>query len=186
MKGNEALLSVLGLLERLEMSYMVTGSYATNVYGLPRSTKDADVIVEAPAESVSAVLDQLELPLRADPQMLFETVTASRRWIIGVDGSPFVIEVFLLNNHGFDRSRFDRRLRLVLMEGVEASVPTAEDVIVQKLRWVARARRAKDMTDACNVMMVQAGKLDWAYIERWCGELGAEAVLAEARELAED
>jgi hypothetical protein len=184
-KGNEALISLLSVLERLDVPYMVTGSYATNVYGLPRSTKDADVIVEAESDLIFDALDQLRPPLRPNPQLLFETVTATRRWIVEIESSPFVIEVFLLNNHAFDRSRFDRRGKHEFLTGVEAWLPTAEDVIVQKLRWVALNRREKDFSDACNVMMVQARKLDWPYIERWCAELGASDILAEARAMAE-
>ena len=185
MKGNEALVSLLGVLERLDVPHMVTGCYATNLYGLPRSTKDADVIVEAESDLIFDALDQLKPPLRPNPQLLFETVTASRRWIVEIESSPFVIEVFLLNSHAFDRSRFDRREKHEFLSGVEAWLPTAEDVIVQKLRWVARNHREKDFSDACNVMMVQAGKLDWAYIEHWCAELGACDVLTEARKIAE-
>jgi hypothetical protein len=71
-----------------------------------------------------------------------------------------------------------------VLPGAKAWLPTAEDVIVQKLRWSALAKRPKDFKDACDVMAVQAGNLDWPYIERWCEELGASAVLAEAREIA--
>lgn len=181
MNGNDAVLTVLAILEDLALPYMVTGSYATNVFGLPRSTKDADLIVEAEASRIHEVLDRLAPPLRPDPQMLFETVTSSKRWIVRLDRSPFVIEIFLLNNHAFDRSRFTRRRRELVLPKVSAWLPTPEDVIVQKLRWVALARRAKDFEDACNVLAVQGSALDWDYIEKWCGELGAAEVLEEAR-----
>jgi len=182
MNANEAVLSVLAVLEELQVPYMVTGSYAANVFGLPRSTKDADLIVEAEASRIHEVLDRLVAPLRPDPQMLFETITSSRRWIVRLDHSPFVIEIFLLNNHPFDRSRFTRRRREPVLPDVNAWLPTPEDVIVQKLRWVALSRRAKDFEDACNVMAVQGSALDWDYIVKWCAELDAAEVLEEARQ----
>jgi hypothetical protein len=185
MKGNEALLAVLAALEQLDVPYMVTGSFATNVYSIPRSTKDADVIVEAESEQIFELLDALPPGLKADGQMLFETVTASKRWLISVEGSAFMIELFLLNSHAFDRSRFDRRRRLGLVPEVAAFVPTAEDVVVQKLRWVARVNRDKDFNDAVGVIRTQGEKLDWPYIEKWCAELGASDALAEARRMAE-
>jgi len=185
MKGNEAVLAVIADLERLGIHYMVTGSYASNVHGVPRSTKDADFIIEAPPEEIDRLLDSLEPPLRSDPQMLFETVTSSHRWIVRVDRSPFTVELFLLNNHPFDRSRFDRRTREEVLPGTMAWLPTAEDVIVQKLRWSASAKRPKDFKDACDVIGVQRGRLDWPYIEKWCADLGASAILAEARSIPE-
>lgn len=96
-----------------------------------------------------------------------------------------MIELFLLDTHPFDRSRFDRRVREEVLPGSLAWLPTAEDVIVQKLRWSARGKRAKDLADACAVIVVQAGNLDWPYIEKWCAELDIMATLAEARVIAE-
>ena len=45
----------------------------------------------------------------------------------------------------------------------ETWIPTAEDVIVQKLRWARR----KDIDDARNVLAVCADTLDWDYLTRW-------------------
>ena len=167
MNGNEAVAVLIRELEALGIAYMVTGSFASNVHGIPRSTKDADLILEAPPEQIDRLLDALRPPLRPDPQMLLETVTSSRRWIVRLARSPFVIELFLLDNHAFDRSRFDRRVRGEVLPGMEAWLPTAGDVIVQKLRWSVRAKRPKDFSDACEVIQVQAGQLDWSYIEKW-------------------
>ena len=45
-------------------------------------------------------------------------------------------------------------------------LPTAEDVIVQKLRW----GRPKDLEDARDVLAVQTpARLDMGYITRWSG-----------------
>jgi hypothetical protein len=55
-------------------------------------------------------------------------------------------------------------------------------VIVQKLRWSRGARRSKDFDDVVAVMAVQGeAKLDWSYIESWCGEHGTLDLLAEAK-----
>jgi hypothetical protein len=185
MTGNEAVEAVIAALEQLEISYMITGSFASNVYGLPRSTKDADFIIEAPPDQIDRLLNGLKPPLRSDPQMLFETVTSSRRWIVRVDRSPFIVELFLLNSHPYDRCRFDRRCRLEIIPGIKASLATAEDVVVQKIRWASRGKRPQDLVDASNVIQVSGGSLDWSYIEKWCAELDATAALAEARAMAE-
>ena len=53
----------------------------------------------------------------------------------------------------------------------------AEDVIVMKLRWF----RQKDRDDVRNVIAVQRGKLDWAYIESWCQRHGTLVLMEEIR-----
>ncbi len=52
-------------------------------------------------------------------------------------------------------------------------IPTAEDVIVQKLRW----HRDKDLGDVRNVIAVRSGELDWEYIRRWAGTHGTLELL---------
>jgi hypothetical protein len=40
MNADEAVVALVGVLESLAIPYMVSGSLATNVYGVPRSTDD--------------------------------------------------------------------------------------------------------------------------------------------------
>ena len=57
-----------------------------------------------------------------------------------------------------------------------AYVPTAEDVIVQKLRWA----RDKDVIEAADVLAVRgAGSLDMDYVRNWCRLHGGEVRLDE-------
>lgn len=46
MTEEEALIEVLARLDRPAIPYMLTGSYASNYYGQPRATADADLVVE--------------------------------------------------------------------------------------------------------------------------------------------
>jgi hypothetical protein len=54
---------------------------------------------------------------------------------------------------------------------------TAEDMIVQKVRW----NRDKDRDDARNILAVQGSALDFPYIERWCDAHGTRERLEELR-----
>jgi len=80
-----------------------------------------------------------------------------------------------------DRSRFERRRKLTLLSR-EAWLPSAEDVIVQKLRWCKRANRGKDFDDVVSVLGVQGPDLlDWNYITNWCSLHGTLELLEEAK-----
>jgi hypothetical protein len=74
--------------------------------------------------------------------------------------SPFTIELFLLSDDPHHQERFRRRVAVEVF-GRTVWMPTAEDVIIQKLRWA----RPKDLDDARGVLAVQAGRLDRAYLE---------------------
>ncbi len=56
-------------------------------------------------------------------------------------------------------------------------LPTAEDVVIQKLRW----RREKDIADARNVIAVCFDALDWEYLRRWTDLHGTTQLLDQLR-----
>lgn len=179
--GEMAVGVLLDALNGLSLDYMVVGSFSSNRYGVPRATKDADLVLRIMAAQRESLFDVLPESFRIDPQVSFEMVTGTWRQIIQIPEIPFTIELFELSEDAHDQSRFERRRKLTLL-GREAWLPTAEDVIVQKLRWCKGARRGKDFDDVVAVMGVQGEKsLDWSYIEHWCNQHGTLDLLAEAK-----
>jgi len=76
---------------------------------------------------------------------------------------PFEIELFDISSEPFDQSRFHRRQKTSL-EGRTVWLPTAEDVIVQKLRWATLGNREKDMLDVVGILKVRRDRLDFTYV----------------------
>jgi hypothetical protein len=82
----------------------------------------------------------------------------------------FQVELFGVTEDAHDRERFARR-RSVSLFGLAICVPTAEDVVINKLRWWKAAGRRKDFDDARNVVAVQKASIDHAYLVTWCSRL---------------
>jgi len=182
MNGTDALISLIRALEKAEVPYMIVGSYSSNFYGIPRSTMDADLVVSLDHADWGKLSSILPPNLELEQQSSFEMVTSTRKELIKVKNSPFEIELFHLSNDPHDSSRFDRRQKVEIMPGVGACLPTAEDVIIQKLRWSRSAKRAKDFADVVAVLQVQGPeRLDWLYIEDWCAKHETLGLLAEAK-----
>ncbi len=158
---------------------VLVGAFAYSAYGIPRSTKDADFVVSAPAADVDAIRRRIPSGLQLDPQARMELFTGTMRWVLRVEGILFQIEVFLLGNDPHHRELFarKRRERMAIIER-EAWIPTAEDLVIQKLRWARR----KDLDDAQNILAVQGEAIDYAYIEQWCRQHGTIDRLREVRE----
>jgi hypothetical protein len=180
MNGTTALLKLIKAFEAADVRYMIVGSYSSNFYGIPRSTKDADLVIHLTSKEWAKLPSFLPEGIEVEDQMSFEMVTSTKRELLRVKNSLFQIELFGLSEDAHDQSRFNRRKRVEIFEGVEVCLPSAEDVIVQKLRWCKGAARAKDFQDTVAVLQVQGKSLDMPYIERWCGEHGTLDVLAEA------
>lgn len=177
----EATLAVIDALETLGIPYMLVGSLSSNVYGIPRSTHDADFVIECAAELLPRMAAHLGPAYRLDPQMTFETATMTGRHILNVVGIPFKIELFHLSDDLHDRERFKRRRRQKLLDR-EINLPTREDVIITKLRWALILKRSKDLDDVKAVLAVQGPKnIDWHYVYGWCDQHGTRALLDEIR-----
>jgi hypothetical protein len=180
MTGDEATLAVIDTLEALQVPYMLVGSLSSNVYGVSRSTKDADFVIQVGDLSVRTIADRLGPSFRLDPQTSFETVTLSTRHVLEVVGTSFQIEFFHLSDDPHDQERFRRRVRIKAYNR-DLSLPTVEDVIITKLRWTQGGRRTKDWDDVRNVIAVQGDRIDWAYVHHWCDQHGTRAILEEIR-----
>jgi hypothetical protein len=180
MEAESLTLEVIDVIEREQIPYMLVGSFSSNLFGVPRSTKDLDVVVELGSRSIHDIARHLDARFHLPPQMAFESVTGTARHIIDVQGTQFKIEIFRLSGDAHDQERFRRRLQ-VPWKGRLVWVPSPEDVIVMKIRWLAGLRRNKDFDDSLQVATIRRDTLDWAYMERWCQVHGTSEILAEIR-----
>jgi hypothetical protein len=179
--SDEATAAVIDALDALHVPYMVVGSFSTNFYGIPRSTHDADFVVQLGPGMISVLAKHLGPSFRLEPQMSFETVTATSRYLLQVVNSPFPIELFLLSDDAHDVERFARRRRERIGDR-DAFLPTVEDVIITKLRWSRFGRRRKDIEDVEDVITVQRDHIDWGYVVSWCDRHGTRELLESVRD----
>lgn len=180
MKIEELAALVIEACEAERADHMLTGALATSHYGIPRSTKDVDVVISISSpDPIMRVAKRLHPHVVFDAQVQFDTLTWGRR-LVGVTSQspPFKVELFELFDDPFVKTQFARR-RIIISEQLKRStwLPTAEDVVVQKLRW----GRVKDLEDARDVLAVQGPEsLDMTYIEKWCDLHGTRERLQKA------
>ena len=99
--------------------------------------------------------------------------------------SGYKVDVFVLREDAYDRCAFGRATQRSLAgdaSGRQFRMATAEDIVLRKLLWF----RAGDETserqwkDVLDVVRVQAGALDRAYLSRWATHLDIDDLLARA------
>jgi hypothetical protein len=180
MTGEEATVAVIEALKQAQISYMLVGSFSSNFYGIPRGTQDADFVIQLEDQPLATFLDKLGPGFGMDPQMSFELITGTTRHKLQVQGTEFEIELFRLSDDPHDQERFRRRYCANFL-GRNVFLPTAEDVIITKLRWAHQAARAKDWEDIRNVIAVQGDRIDWDYVLPWCDQHGTRELLDEIR-----
>lgn len=163
MNSEQATSHVLELLEENGVDYMLVGAFSSNIYGVPRSTNDVDIVVAFGNIQVVEFCGLLGDEFQLDRQMMLEGFTGSARNVVQHLPTGFAIELFRLNDDPHHQERFARRRRHPISDlGRDVWVSTGEDVVIQKIRW----GRRKDLDDVVNVLSVSGRNLDWDYIRR--------------------
>lgn len=178
MTSDEAVIAVIDALNSGGINYMIVGSYSTNFYGVPRATHDADIVIELTNQSMSALRDRLGPDFIFDPQMAFETITATSKFVVTMTSPPFKVELFLLSDDPHDLARFVRRKKVRLCDR-DVWMASMEDAIIMKLRWGRKGSRRKDLDDIVKVLGVQARNIDYVYLRGWCDKHGTRDLLEE-------
>lgn len=166
-RWDEAFTRLIQGLNASRAPYMMVGSFSSNLHGVPRATEDADVVVQGDEKDLRPIAVALAAHFTPERQLGFETVLGTTKHKFHLGGTAFKVEVFELSGDPHDQAHFARR-RTAEWLGLPVQVPSAEDVIIQKLRWA----RPKDLEDIRGVLAVQAGRLDMAYLTQWCERHG--------------
>lgn len=181
-------LEVARILERVGVRYVVGGSLASSFHGIPRATNDADVGAELRQEHVRPLVEALEGRFYVDEERVRHAVRRASSFNVIELPTMFKVDVFVLGDGPLDREQLARRQRTSLPEsGAELDLSSAEDTVLQKLRWYRLGREVSDRQwgDVLGVLEVQGPRMDRPYLERGAELLGVADLLERAlREVA--
>lgn len=179
----EALEPVTKALESMAVPYMICGSIASNVYGIPRLTQDVDLVAAIPLFRADALATTLQGTYYVSPEAIREAIRLRRSFNVIHLKSFVKIDVFVAKDDPFTRIQLERRHPEQLdRTGKATSVATAEDVVLSKLRWYREGGGTSEQQwkDVMGVLKVQAERLDRAYMAHWARELDLKDLLAKA------
>jgi hypothetical protein len=177
MTEQDLLIDCLGRLNRTTLPYMLTGSMASNYWGIPRTTHDLDIVVQLDAAAVPAMVQAFESDFFVQESMVrAATLRAPRQFNFMDNRSGLKVDFWLLTDKPFEQQMFSRRIQEPLF-GVPAWIATPEDVILHKLHWDTLTPSERQLGDAAGIVAVQQEKLDVAYLRNWAEQLGVVQTL---------
>jgi hypothetical protein len=165
-------------LKRAGIAYLLTGSMASNYWGIPRTTHDLDFVVQLPLQSIPSLLHEfrrflslgtlpaVELPGAHQPSIQCDRSALSLQKLI----SGCFVPTHL-------RCRFSGAASSLNLLGEPTWIATAEDVMLHKLYWDSLTSSERQISDAAGVVAVQSDSLDRAYLQKWAGQLGVSEKL---------
>lgn len=167
----EILQVVLSRLDECAIPYMITGSFASNMHGVPRSTYDADVVIEVDQKSLDELLQSLGSEFYTSPDAAEEALTKQRMFNVVHLETGFKVDFIIKKRRPFSSEEFSRRETANYL-GQLRWFATPEDIILTKLEWSKMGDSERQFIDALNVAKVQGDKLDRSYLKKWAEELG--------------
>jgi hypothetical protein len=176
----ELLLDCVRRLNASGIVYMLTGSMASNAWGIPRTTHDLDFVVQLPPSQIPVLaaafnhpdyyLDEVAVRAAYQPPYQFNVIHLP---------SALKADFWLLRPVPFECEMFSRRV-CDSWFGEPIWLATAEDIILHKLYWHRITPSERQLSDVVGVVNVQRGNLDETYLRRWAKEIGVAAELEEA------
>jgi hypothetical protein len=180
----EITLMVAGTFERLDIPYLVGGSLASSLHGIPRATQDVDLVARLTHRDVPGLVAALRERFYLDEAAIREAVELRASFNLIDLRTLLKVDVFVAKDDEASRAQMERRQwfeiesdpRRVLV------VASAEDVVAHKLYWYRLGDEVSDRqwSDAIGVLRVGGTRLDLHYLRRAATLLGVEDLLGRA------
>lgn len=172
----EVLQSILERVEICGIEYMMTGSFAGNLYGVPRATQDADIVIVANENSLHQFVSSLQNEFYADSSMALRALEEHHMFNVVHLNSGFKVDFIVRKQREYSQEKFRRRRKAIFF-GRERWFASPEDIILTKLEWSKMGESEKQFTDAVNIAKVQKLHLDREYLKKWATELNVTDLL---------
>ncbi len=177
----KALIEALG---RSGVPYLIGGSVASGVHGIPRTSLDADLVADMAPAQVPRFIRELRGEFYADEDMIREALESGRSFNLIHLASTYKLDIFPLLSDPFAQSQFARReIRDIDLGGVTLAVPmaTAEDTLLMKLVWYRMGGEVSERqwNDVLGIVGVQRERLDREYLRHWATQLKVSDLLDE-------
>jgi hypothetical protein len=173
MEQQELLLRTAAILDALKIQYMVTGSFAVNFYGIPRTTHDIHLVVQIHVTDADRLAREFPSDFYADAEMMRQAIEQQFMFNVIDPTSGLKVDFWILKRDAYDAERFRRR-RAQTVFGQTIWMPSPEDVILSKLLWYKEAPTDKHLNDARGVWEMQKESLDLTYLRAWTLKLAVQ------------
>lgn len=174
------------VLDALNIRYVVGGSVASSVYGIPRATQDVDLVADMKLSHVDAFTSALSGEFYVDADMIKDAIRRRASFNVIHLATMFKADVFILQGDAWSREEMARsRSEQFDMPEGQATVRFAspEDTLLHKMIWYKLGNQISDRQwgDILGIMKVQGAALDHEYLNRWAPQLDVMDMLLRAR-----
>lgn len=171
------------VLNALHLPFVVVGSTASSARGIPRFTKDIDLVVRIGVIQAESLASALGKEWYAEPDQIRQAIQNGRSFNVIHIPSSWKIDLFPAQTdfHDSEMHRATPEPLTIDDESVICPVSTPEDIVLAKLRWYKDGGQVSDRqwSDIGGVIATNPS-LDVDYLRLWAGRLQVTDLLEKA------
>jgi hypothetical protein len=170
----------------LAIRYVVGGSFASSLHGVPRTTHDVDLVAEIGLAHVEALTTALANEFSIDAGMIRDAIRRRASFHVVHLETMFKADIFVAGDDSWSCEEMARaRTEELDAPGGKVAVrfASAEDTLLHKLLGYRLGNEVSDRQwgDIIGVLTVQADALDHEYLDRWARRPNVADLLSRAR-----
>jgi len=176
-------LRVTTALERLGIEYLVGGSVASSVHGVPRATNDVDIVARLEGRHVAGFIQAFVSEFYVDEDMIRDAIGRRASFNLIHLATMLKVDIFVFDGSALAIEEMARKQAIEVVDGLgPVWFSSPEDIVLEKLEWYRKGGYVSDRqwSDVLGVLRVRGPNLDRKYLERWAGQLELSDLLERA------
>jgi len=174
---------VTDVLEQLDIPYLIGGSLASSLHGIPRATQDVDVVADIKVHHIPLLVNTLKTDFYIDADMIREAIQHRSSFNVIHLETMFKVDIFVLREDMPSQEEMARREQYQVSDNPLQILflSSAEDVILHKLYWfqLGEGVSERQWNDVLGVLQVQHETLDYEYLKRGAKQRGVSQLLEQ-------
>lgn len=170
--------------DRMAVPWLVGGSLASSIHGIPRATQDVDLVADLRLSHLAPFVAAMEQDFYCSEDAVRDAIRRRASFNVIHYDTAMKVDVFTLKGDPLARAEMDRRRLHDLGDASGLRLPLAspEDIILQKLDWYRKGDRVADRQwrDVLGVLKVSGATLDRAYLMEAAERNGLTDLVQEA------